>query len=69
MKENQNEVEIKGEKNGKAEIVYDFAGFPIKKTKVDVLPDLKVVPGGQSIGVKLHSVGVSGRGFSSNQYI
>ncbi|MCY8755231.1 SpoIVB peptidase [Bacillus haynesii] len=63
LKENQNEVEIKGEKNGKAELVYDFAGFPVKKTKVNVLPDLKVVPGGQSIGVKLHSVGVLVVGF------
>ena len=33
------------------------------KTKVNVLPDLKVVPGGQSIGVKLHSVGVLVVGF------
>lgn len=33
LKENQSEVEIKGEKNGKAELVYDFAGFPVKKRK------------------------------------
>lgn len=63
LKENKGEVEIKGEQNGKAELVYDFAGFPVKKTKVNVLPELKVVPGGQSIGVKLHSVGVLVVGF------
>ncbi|MCI4171114.1 SpoIVB peptidase, partial [Bacillus spizizenii] len=45
------------------ELVYDLAGFPIKKTKVQVLPDLQVIPGGQSIGVKLHSVGVLVVGF------
>lgn len=30
---------------------------------MQVLPDLKVIPGGQSIGVKLHSVGVLVVGF------
>ncbi len=35
-----------------------MAGFPIKQVNVKVLPDFKVVPGGQSIGVKLNTVGV-----------
>ncbi|XNN71165.1 SpoIVB peptidase [Bacillus pumilus] len=63
LSEKKNQLEVTGQKAGKAEIVYDFKGFPIKKTKVDVLPELKVVPGGQSIGVKLHSVGVLVVGF------
>ncbi|MEC1749972.1 SpoIVB peptidase [Bacillus mojavensis] len=57
------EIKVTGRKSGQSELVYDLAGFPIKKTKVQVLPDLKVIPGGQSIGVKLHSVGVLVVGF------
>ncbi len=57
------EIKVTGKKSGQSELVYDLAGFPIKKTKVQVLPDLKVIPGGQSIGVKLHSVGVLVVGF------
>ncbi|MCI3196593.1 SpoIVB peptidase [Bacillus sp. HU-1818] len=63
LQKDQHETKITGQKAGKSELVYDLAGFPIKKTKVQVLPDLKVVPGGQSIGVKLHSVGVLVVGF------
>ncbi|MBJ7896872.1 SpoIVB peptidase [Bacillus atrophaeus] len=63
LQKNQHETKITGQKAGKSELVYDLAGFPIKKTKVQVLPDLKVIPGGQSIGVKLHSVGVLVVGF------
>ena len=36
----------------------EFAGFPVKKVDVNVLKDFKVIPGGQSIGVKLNTVGV-----------
>ncbi|MCY9161540.1 SpoIVB peptidase [Bacillus atrophaeus] len=63
LQKDQHETKIIGQKAGKSELVYDLAGFPIKKTKVQVLPDLKVIPGGQSIGVKLHSVGVLVVGF------
>lgn len=35
-----------------------FGTLPIKKVQVQVYPRLKVIPGGQSIGVKLHSKGV-----------
>ncbi|WP_131923402.1 SpoIVB peptidase [Hazenella coriacea] len=34
-----------------------FGTFPIKKVNVSVYPDVKVIPGGQSIGVKLKSSG------------
>jgi stage IV sporulation protein B len=35
-----------------------FGLFPLKKVKVDVYPEIKVIPGGQSIGVKLKSAGI-----------
>lgn len=43
---------------GEDQLVYSVAGMPIKKVDVSVLEDLKIVPGGQSIGVQLHTVGV-----------
>ncbi|MFC7370458.1 SpoIVB peptidase [Fictibacillus iocasae] len=36
----------------------EAAGFPLKKMHVSVSKDIKVVPGGQSIGVKLNTLGV-----------
>lgn len=35
-----------------------FGKIPFKTVKVDVVPDLRVVPGGQTIGVKVNSAGV-----------
>lgn len=35
-----------------------FGKIPFKTVKVDVVPDLKVIPGGQTIGVKVNSAGV-----------
>jgi stage IV sporulation protein B len=35
-----------------------FGKIPLKTVKVNVMPDLKVVPGGQTIGVKLKSAGI-----------
>lgn len=43
---------------GTNELLLDVAGLPVKKVDVQVLEDFKVVPGGQSIGVKLHTLGV-----------
>ncbi len=43
---------------GSTELVYEVNGFPIKKVNLSVLDDLKVVPGGQSIGVQLQTRGV-----------
>ncbi|WP_243386385.1 SpoIVB peptidase [Bacillus kexueae] len=59
----ENELEIRGQSNGQGDVVFDFNGFPLKKVSVDVVPDLKVVPGGQSIGVKLNTLGVLVVGF------
>ncbi|MBP1999452.1 stage IV sporulation protein B [Paenibacillus shirakamiensis] len=35
-----------------------FGQIPFKTVKVNVMPDLKVIPGGQTIGVKLKSSGI-----------
>ncbi|WP_273126295.1 SpoIVB peptidase [Bacillus weihaiensis] len=51
-------LDVQGKKAGEGEVVFDLAGFPVKKVGVDVLPNFKVIPGGQSIGVKLNSLGV-----------
>ncbi|MDK2901424.1 SpoIVB peptidase [Koleobacter methoxysyntrophicus] len=39
--------------------------IPLKKIKVNVIPEIKVVPGGHSIGVKLRSDGVIVVGYSN----
>jgi stage IV sporulation protein B len=51
-------LSIQGKSVGKDEVVLELAGLPIKKVNVEVLKDFKVIPGGQSIGVKLNTVGV-----------
>lgn len=44
---------------GKANIQIRLFGIlPIKNVKVEILPQVKLVPGGQSVGVLLHSEGV-----------
>ncbi|CAM2808537.1 SpoIVB peptidase [Paenibacillus sediminis] len=35
-----------------------FGGIPLKTVSVNVIPDLKVIPGGQTIGVKVKSAGI-----------
>nr|WP_097677993.1 SpoIVB peptidase [Bacillus mediterraneensis] len=54
----ENAMKLEGSRFGKDEVVLELAGFPVKKVDVNVLKDFKVIPGGQSIGVKLHTVGV-----------
>ncbi|HET7580646.1 MAG TPA: SpoIVB peptidase [Bacillales bacterium] len=49
---------LAGKNTGNSEVTLTVGGFPIKKVNVDVLPDIRVIPGGQSIGVKLNTVGV-----------
>jgi stage IV sporulation protein B len=51
-------VSLEAKRHGKDEMVLELAGFPVKKVDVNVLKDFKVRPGGQSIGVKLNTVGV-----------
>ncbi|PLR76442.1 SpoIVB peptidase [Bacillus sp. V3-13] len=51
-------ISLEAKEYGKNEMILELAGFPIKKVDVDVLKDFKVYPGGQSIGVKLNTIGV-----------
>jgi stage IV sporulation protein B len=51
-------LSLEAKRHGKDEMVLELAGFPVKKVDVNVLKDFKVKPGGQSIGVKLNTVGV-----------
>lgn len=43
---------------GDGDLIYEVSGLPIKKVNVSVLEDVKIIPGGQSIGVQLHTLGV-----------
>lgn len=43
---------------GRSSLTYKVANFPIKKMDVAVLGEQKIVPGGQSVGVQLHTLGV-----------
>ncbi|WP_409276307.1 SpoIVB peptidase [Neobacillus sp. SCS-31] len=51
-------VSVSAKESGKSEVILDLAGIPIKKVDVNVLKGFRVYPGGQSIGVKLNTVGV-----------
>lgn len=53
-----NKIAVKGRTAGKTDLYIKMAGIPIKRVDVNVLKDFKVIPGGQSIGVKLHTKGV-----------
>lgn len=58
ISEEENKLTITGEKIGSDEVILKLAGIPIKKLNVDVKKNLKMMPGGQSIGVKLNTLGV-----------
>ena len=54
----EGEITLEANKPGTNALLLDVAGLPVKKVDVQVLEDFKVIPGGQSIGVKLHTLGV-----------
>ncbi len=58
FRESSKGVDITGEAVGQSEVVFNLAGIPVKKTSVRVLKEFRVVPGGQSIGVQLNTLGV-----------
>ncbi|MCM3022821.1 SpoIVB peptidase [Heyndrickxia ginsengihumi] len=58
IKNSKDSVAIKGKSVGKEDMFLEFAGLPIKKVNVQVLKNIKMIPGGQSIGVKLNTLGV-----------
>lgn len=50
---------LQSERSGQTEMKLKlFGAIPLKTVKVSVVPDLKVIPGGQTIGVKIKSAGV-----------
>ncbi|MCQ6266155.1 SpoIVB peptidase [Fictibacillus sp. WQ 8-8] len=49
---------VNAHEDGDSVVTLEAGGFPVKKMGISVLPELKVVPGGQSIGVKLNTLGV-----------
>lgn len=52
-------VSMESINRGKATVDFKLFGLiPVRSVEVDVLPSLKIVPGGHSIGVVLHSQGV-----------
>jgi stage IV sporulation protein B len=58
-------LQIDSGRTGSADLqVKLFGMIPIKSVHVSVVPDLKVIPGGQSIGVKLKSAGIMVVGYN-----
>ncbi len=51
-------VTINPIQTGKAELQVKLGAIPLKTVRVNVMPDFKLIPGGQSIGVKLQSAGI-----------
>jgi stage IV sporulation protein B len=51
-------VSVEPRRAGEAQLQLKWKNIPLKAVKVNVLPDLRVIPGGQSIGVKLQTAGV-----------
>ncbi|MBH0229818.1 SpoIVB peptidase [Halobacillus yeomjeoni] len=40
------------------QVFYELAGVPLKKTEIKAMRDIRLIPGGQSVGVELHTKGV-----------
>ena len=52
-------LQLNPRQSGKAEVTLKLFGkIPLKTVHVDVMPELKVYPGGQTIGVKVKSAGI-----------
>ncbi|MNI03921.1 SpoIVB peptidase precursor [compost metagenome] len=52
-------ISLESTQSGQTEMKLKLFGkIPIKTVKVNVVPDLKVIPGGQTIGVKIKSAGI-----------
>ncbi|WP_205516584.1 SpoIVB peptidase [Paenibacillus sp. SYP-B3998] len=60
FKVNLNEpISLQSDHSGQTEMKLKlFGAIPLKTVKVNVVPDLKVIPGGQTIGVKIKSAGI-----------
>ncbi|EIT87318.1 stage IV sporulation protein B [Fictibacillus macauensis ZFHKF-1] len=58
QRDNQHSFSVNAHEDGDSVVTLEAGHFPMKKMAVRSLPELKVVPGGQSIGVKLNTLGV-----------
>ncbi len=58
IENNPQSFSIEANQDGKAEVTMQVSNLPVKKMNVKVLPEFKVIPGGQNIGVRLNTVGV-----------
>ncbi|MBS4217205.1 SpoIVB peptidase [Bacillus sp. FJAT-49711] len=58
LEESEQAISLQGKQAGKDKFFLEMAGFPVKQVDVNVLKNFKVYPGGQSIGVKLNTLGV-----------
>ncbi|MFV8827977.1 SpoIVB peptidase [Alkalihalobacterium sp. APHAB7] len=56
--EEQAAITVIAQGQGDGEVTVQSGSLPVKKVDVKVLPEIKVIPGGQSIGVKLNTDGV-----------
>ena len=55
----QQPISLQTQRSGQTEVKLKLFGkIPLKTVKVDVLPQLSVIPGGQTIGVKMKSKGI-----------
>ncbi|MDF2723273.1 MAG: spoIVB [Paenibacillus sp.] len=55
----QEPISIESAQSGQTQLQLRLFGkIPLKTVKVNVMPDLKVIPGGQTIGVKIKSDGI-----------
>ncbi|MGD8191530.1 SpoIVB peptidase [Brevibacillus ginsengisoli] len=51
-------LSVQPKKAGETQLQLKWGSIPLKEMKVNVLPDIRVIPSGQSIGVKLQTAGV-----------
>lgn len=56
---------IQAEEEGNAKMSLRFMGIPVKEVKVSVLPDLKLIAGGNIIGVRINTDGIMVLGIGS----
>lgn len=53
-----NEFTIDANQVGSAEITLNAFGVPVKKVKVEILPDMEIIPSGLTVGVRINTDGV-----------
>jgi stage IV sporulation protein B len=57
-------LSVEGVKQGQANLEFALFGrIPLRYVTINILPEINMVPGGHSIGIKIHSDGVSVVGF------